>query len=76
MKKGVFSMYSTKGKQPTFFIHEYAYPKHKKTEVSVYICNSISHDIACSMKHCVRSITNQVISQAHTSSIPIKRGDI
>lgn len=64
MKKGVFSMYATKSKHPTFFIQEYSYPNHKETELSVHITNNMAHDISTDMIHCARGIIRVVAQQS------------
>lgn len=75
MKKGVFSMYATKGKQPTFFIHECAYPKHKEAELGFFISNVVADDISQNMKYCVRGIARKVVNQSRIADSKIKRGD-
>ena len=75
MKKGVFSMYATKGKQPTFFIHECSYPNHKDAELCFLISNAVADDISQNMKYCIHGIAGKVIKQSRISTSKIKRGD-
>lgn len=75
MRKGVFSMYATKGKHPTFFIHEYSYPNHKDAELGFLISNSVANDISQNMKYCVRGIARKIVKQSRISDSKIKRGD-
>lgn len=72
MYNGLFSMYSSKGKRPTFFIYECAYPNHKETELGFLISNSVGYDISRNMKYCVRDIVRNVVKQSHNSDLNIR----
>lgn len=62
MRKGVFSMYSTKEKRNSFYIRKYAFPNHFNTEISAHIANDVSKSISRNMKECVSEISALVVT--------------
>lgn len=76
MKKGVFSMYATKQKQPAFYISEYSYPSHKNTELEAIISSAIVDDVSNSMKHCIWGIACQIVSRSRKSNKKVIRGGV